>query len=356
MWLHNLLRPTLELRTKGPSAAYRGAGRKPKWTTMHSTLLGLLRVRSRLTWTEFRDYWGTTRGGTLHSCLTCFRDAVCNVSGDFIRFPTAPHQLNILAREFGSGWGIPAVGVLDGVHIPFLSSDVDDINRKGNDSMLVLALVDANALFRGVWIGFPGRFNDPGALRFTSLARTTLLMLRAHGYFILADSIFPQSGALITPYDHSTLDERPREERVLQWAIIRTRSVVERAFGLLFARYPWLREMRIRGGRRGDGAEEPGHVVVSRWVETCITLHNIDRIRFLTENRARMRHGAAPWLDPLDTVQPAELVSRQVLHENGYLDIPASQVLGGVQEAEAVRQALIERNNFRERRPDDAAM
>lgn len=354
--LHSMLEPYLSLRTKGPSREYRNCGRKVKWTTFHSVVLGILRLRSRLTWTEFRDYWAITRGGSLASCLISFRDSVNMFCSDFINFPCSNGgQLDILSREFAAGWGIPCCGVLDGLHIPFRSGDLDDTDRNGNCSLLLLAVVDANGLFRAAAIGFPGRMNDPGALRLCSLGRTVLPELRRLGYFILGDSIFPASGALVTPYDGSDVDARPREERLLQWALIRTRSVVERAFGCLLSKFPWLREMRLEEIRRAGADAAAGHEHAARWVLCAMILHNVERLRFASSNRERLRHGQAPLLDPLDTVQPAELVTRRVLSNGGYLNFSPSVLVGGPPEAEMIRQHLIDTNGWRQPRAGDAA-
>lgn len=336
--LFEMLEPFLQRRTRGPSQTYRNAGRRIKWTPFKCFVLGMIRLRSRSTFLEFRDHWGTTRGGTLVSCLRSFRDAVTSLRHAFIYFPSSVEDLQRSARHFARGWGVDCVGVLDGVHIPFVTADIDFTNRKGNSTMLVLAVVDAFGRFIAAFIGFPGRMNDPGAFRFTSMWRTTLIDLqRLGGFWILCDSIFGGNKSVVPVWDHSDIGPHtPHAKRVCQWAMIRTRSVVERAFGLLFKKFPWLKEMRV------DSADE-----AAAWVEAAMILHNIDRMRFVQENATRRGADRAIALpDPLDAAPPSELATRAVLAREGWLAQPRSTVLGGPADAERIRQGLIERNGW----------
>ena len=52
------------------------------------------------------------------------------------------------------------IGAVDGTHIPILSDEIADINRKGVSSVNCMAMVDAHMIVRHTTSGAPGSISD----------------------------------------------------------------------------------------------------------------------------------------------------------------------------------------------------
>ena len=81
----------------------------------------------------------------------------------YIKFPTG-QALTSVINEVEHKWNFPqCAGAIDGSHIPVLPPQInhtDYYNRKGTYSIIIQAVVDANYLFRDIYIGWPGSVHD----------------------------------------------------------------------------------------------------------------------------------------------------------------------------------------------------
>ena len=159
-----------------------------------------------------------------------------------------------IADVFAERWNFPhCVGALDGKHIairaPKRSGSLFH-NYKGHFSIILLALVDANYLFRVVDVGGYGGSNDSGILWASEFGQA----LRAGGldlpdaeplpnaehlgpvpYVIIADEAFPLRLDLMRPVPGRYL--KTYAERVYNYRLSRARNMVECAFGIMVSQW-----------------------------------------------------------------------------------------------------------------------
>lgn len=167
----------------------------------------------------------------------------------FQQFPKNVSEWECIAKEFALKWQFPnCLGALDGKHINFRSPRRDGAfyhNYKGTNSIILMALVDANCKFIYVDIGCNGRNNDAGVFLQSKL-RTILLEGkeippngvvgngRCLPYVVVADDAFPMQTHLMKPYPYQT---NSAEKQLFNARLTRARHVVEHAFGILSNRF-----------------------------------------------------------------------------------------------------------------------
>lgn len=165
--------------------------------------------------------------------------------------PKTEKEWKEIANEFFKLWNFPlCIGALDGKHIkitPPPGSGSTFFNYKGEFSIVLLALVDANLRFIYVDVGTNGRISDGGvwgkstlkkALESNALSIPKVGVLpqskSAMHYIIVADDAFPLTPYLMKPYPGKALTE---EQRIFNYRLSRARRVVENAFGILASRF-----------------------------------------------------------------------------------------------------------------------
>lgn len=122
-------------------------------------------------------------------------------------------------------------------------------NYKGTNSIVLLALVNANYQFTYVNVGVNGRVSDGGVFRDSDLAQflnDPQNPLNVPGdkplpdmnepipYVILADAAFPLLNHVLKPYPTRNLSH---DERIYNYRLSRGRRIVENAFGILANRF-----------------------------------------------------------------------------------------------------------------------
>lgn len=116
-------------------------------------------------------------------------------------------------------------------------------NYKGSHSIVLLAMADANYIFRSVDIGGRGRQSDGGIFKQSTLGRmleTGALHLPAaeplweNGpdlpYVIVADEAFPLTLYLLRPYPG--INELTTEKLIYNYRLSRARRVIENTFAI----------------------------------------------------------------------------------------------------------------------------
>uniref|UniRef100_A0A3B1JES6 DDE Tnp4 domain-containing protein n=1 Tax=Astyanax mexicanus TaxID=7994 RepID=A0A3B1JES6_ASTMX len=204
---------------------------------------------------------------------------------DFMPIPSSEDWESI-AEGFYHHWNFPnCLGSIDGKHVVIQAPPNSGSlyhNYKGTFSIALLAVVDADCLFRVVDIGGYGRTSDGGSLYNSAfgerlrdgtlqLPEDTVISGSDHRgpipHVFVGDEAFPLRSNLMRPFPGTNL---PREQRVFNYRLSRARLVVECAFGILSSQ--WRMYRRVIGV-----SPATAEVCVKA---TCI-LHNFFRVTSL---------------------------------------------------------------------------
>ncbi|XP_034093001.1 protein ANTAGONIST OF LIKE HETEROCHROMATIN PROTEIN 1-like [Gymnodraco acuticeps] len=162
-----------------------------------------------------------------------------------------------IAAEFQERWNFPnCVGAIDGKHVVIqapANSGSLYFNYKSTHSLVLLAVVDAQYLFRIVDVGGFGRSSDSGSLRnsaFGESLRDGSLQLPPDTvipgaerlgllpHVFVGDEAFPLLDNLLRPFPGRQITH---ERRMYNYRLSRARLVVECAFGILSSRWRMFR-------------------------------------------------------------------------------------------------------------------
>lgn len=158
-----------------------------------------------------------------------------------------------VAQDFWEKWQFPnCIGALDGKHVTIIAPPRSGslfFNYKGTFSIVLLALADAHYRFLTIQVGDFGRTSDGGVFRNSALAKglenQTLHVpppkplpgaecLGDMPHVIVADAAFPLKPFLLKPYGGRNLT---RDKSRFNYRLSRARMTVEKAFGILAARW-----------------------------------------------------------------------------------------------------------------------
>ena len=160
-----------------------------------------------------------------------------------------------IADDFNKRWQFPnCIGALDGKHIVMQAvsgAGSQCYNYKGTQSIVLMAMVDANYRFTYIDIGCNGRVSDGGVLRDSTLGTTLFgdhndnilnipgprpLPGRVHAvpFVVVGDDAFPLRHNFMKPYPLRNLSS---EQRVFNYRLSRARRIVENLFGIFANRF-----------------------------------------------------------------------------------------------------------------------
>jgi hypothetical protein len=181
-------------------------------------------------------------------------DAIYNVLKDeYLKTPKTKDEWITIARRFEKEWNFPnCLGALDGKHIAFRARKADGsfyYNYKQFNSIILMALVDADYNFTYVDVGCNGRASDGGVYSNSSLCKaiernllhfpedaTLPKSTKKVPFVIVADDAFRLSKRMMKPCGQRSC----QEEKVFNYRLSRARRVVENAFGILANRFQIL--------------------------------------------------------------------------------------------------------------------
>jgi hypothetical protein len=155
-----------------------------------------------------------------------------------------------VATGYNSEWDfLHCIGTMGGKNIQIMQpphSGSIYFNNKGKFSIVLLALIDAYYQFKYVNVGVQGRISDGGVFNHTQLfeklinntltiPQPTPLPARemSSPFVIVANDGFPLTKNILKPFPGS--HEKGSVERIFNYRLNRTQSVVENVFGLLTA-------------------------------------------------------------------------------------------------------------------------
>lgn len=160
-----------------------------------------------------------------------------------------------IADGFNTRWQFPnCIGAIDGKHIVMQAvpgAGSQYYNYKGTQSIVLMAMVDANYRFTYVDVSCNGRVSDGGVLRDSTLGTamfgdsdTNMLNVprprplpgRPYPvpFVVVADDAFPLRRNLMKPYPLRNLSG---EQQVFNYHLSRARRVVEDVFGIFANRF-----------------------------------------------------------------------------------------------------------------------
>ena len=170
--------------------------------------------------------------------------AVCDILAhhvrDFVKFPSSAYEVRMVKTGFFEEFRFPnVIGAIDGTHIPIEPPKDREylyVNRKGFHSLNIQIVVDSKMKILSLVDGYPGRSHDSYIFECSYLAMKLRQKQIPGDGWLLGDSGDPQRIYLMTP----VANPRTREEIAYNTCHARARSIVERAIGLLKARFRCL--------------------------------------------------------------------------------------------------------------------
>ena len=201
-------------------------------------------------------------------------DGINGLSKTYIRMPTVMDNQWIESRKDLHPYFAGAIGAVDGTHIQAIlpgKLQAPFRNRGGGLTQNVLAVVDWNGNFIFTIVGWEGSAHD-GRLWADAKARGFNLPM---GYYVLGDAGFPAERMVLTPYrrvryhlkEWGKGNQRPRTAAELfNRRHSSARSIVERTFGVVKARFRILTAMRPYSFSKQ-----------CKMVQACFVLHNFIR-------------------------------------------------------------------------------
>lgn len=110
-------------------------------------------------------------------------------------------------------------------------------NYKGSYSIVLMALVDSEYIFRYIDIGALGRTSDGGIFQHCSLKKAIdeKSLNLPEIFFFVGDDAFPLKPYLLKPYSRN--DSLNEIKLVFNYRLSRARRIVENAFGILASRF-----------------------------------------------------------------------------------------------------------------------
>lgn len=174
----------------------------------------------------------------VHESVEMVVKAIIQELGDIIKFPETQEECRSIASKFKGRNGFPGiVGAIDGTHITIMKpADEPDswIDRKGNYSIAVTAVVDSDKRFIYTSIGCPGSFHDQRVYRLCNLSDSVESL--PDNYHIIGDSAYTLTSHMMVPYKDN--GRMTIAQRSYNYKHSCNRMVVEHAFGLLKNKFP----------------------------------------------------------------------------------------------------------------------
>ena len=165
--------------------------------------------------------------------------AIAMKSKDFIVFPTGEAAIKT-QQLFKSKFGFPhVVGCVDGSHVPIQSPNLPDREffrcRKGYMSLNVQGICDSSMKFTNIVARWPGSTHDARIFENSSIC-LRFEENEING-LLLGDQGYPCRPFLMTPFRNPDVEA----EVIFNRSLNKTRSAVERMFGIWKRRFPCLK-------------------------------------------------------------------------------------------------------------------
>lgn len=205
-----------------------------------------------------------TSDSTVHESVDIVVSAIVEELANEVKFPTTEEECKLLSSEFQQRNGFPnIIGAIDGTHIkiskPSREPDVW-VDRQGNHSIGIAAVVDQHRRFTYYSIGCPGSMHDQRVYRLSSIEE--LLNPISDHYHLIGDSAYTLATKMMVPYkDNGKLTAR---QKSFNYRHSSNRMAVENSFGLLKNKFSRIHSLLIVHSWRRAVAI----------IKACLHLHN----------------------------------------------------------------------------------
>ena len=176
-------------------------------------------------------------------------EAIRSLREDFLTWPDEDERKEI-AAAFQAIKPFPrCVGVADGTLFPLAFSpwsfDAPDYSgRKFKYSLSVLIINDHKRRIRHYLAGFPGSAHDNKVWSNTLLCRNPQQYF-SQGQYLLGDSAFSNGPVMVASYKKPSGSTIPQSQEMFNTLAASIRISSEHTIGMLKARFPWLRSIRM---------------------------------------------------------------------------------------------------------------
>ncbi|CAC5356321.1 unnamed protein product [Mytilus coruscus] len=183
---------------------------------------------------------------TVITCRDRVISALASIKDEYICWPLdAASQANV-SQKFEEKKGFPGViGAIDGTHIQINAPKEHGqsyVNRKNYHSKILQSVCLPNMKFSHIYSGWPGSVHDSRVLKNSELWENGEVACQSN--HIIGDGAYPIKKWLLTPYrDTGNLNA---EQRRFNYVHSSTRSVIERAFGILKGRFKKLQFIEVK--------------------------------------------------------------------------------------------------------------
>ncbi|XP_050339370.1 uncharacterized protein LOC126765690 [Bactrocera neohumeralis] len=191
--------------------------------------------------------------------ISIFVPEVCDaiykaLKNEYLQVPNNEQMWIDIAQKFSDKWNFPhCIGAVDGKHIVMKApprSGSTFYNYKGTNSIVLMAIADADYRFIYIDVGCNGRVSDGGVFGKSTFQKaldnnTLRLPLpqpllnrdRDCPYLLVADDAFRMQKHILKPYPGKNLTAG---QRIFNYRLSRARRVVENAFGIMAKRFQIL--------------------------------------------------------------------------------------------------------------------
>lgn len=182
------------------------------------------------------DAHGISRWSVSRSVMD-FANVLCDVAAEYISFPLDNESLHKIMQGFYQVAGFPCViGAVDGSFVPIRCPSGQDeylyVCRKGYHAMNCQGICDSEMLFLNLVAKWPGSTADAHIFNNSSVCEMLITGQIPEGW-LLGDSAYGNTKYLLTPL----LNPVTRAEERYTRSHKKTRSIIERAFGMWKCRF-----------------------------------------------------------------------------------------------------------------------
>jgi hypothetical protein len=201
--------------------------------------------------------------------------AIRSLRGQFIRWPDAGER-TVIAQRIKKDYKFQnCLGFVDGTLFPFsnqpATNDASDYHgRKSGYGLTSLIMCDDQRIIRYYVSGWPASAHDNRVFRNSDLFQRPAAYFDNNQY-VLGDSAYQNMWFMVSAYKKPVRSQLSAENERFNTTLSKARVVSEHCIGILKARFPILRSIRMK---LVEDTKEYNMRKILKMIETTIILHN----------------------------------------------------------------------------------